>query len=350
MHAAIAQHLEADNIMNSHDNQALIDQIDRSVDSAFVYTYENTKFVPPKDKKLLIMGQTEGAIEEYHSHFSNYTMPAGWAAYWAVTQYRGITESYRNETGTSQHHQMLVDRFPNSVIHSAMWLVGKWDIAKNTRRGKYDKIIKRYADWAKSTERPIYLRIGYEFDGPHNELQPKEYIEAYKRIVDIIRDEGADNIAFVWHSYAQQPFNNHKVSDWYPGSEYVDWVAISVFDQPYSGPELGVYGDRVLEFAKEEQKPVMVAEANPIRGIHRDSSEVWENWFVHFFSLIYEKNIRAVSFINQNWDKMYIPGIEDWEDARLYNNDEVSRAWFNEIKNGHFLNASPKLFEKLGYD
>mgnify|MGYP006172181811 CR=1 FL=1 len=71
---------------------------------------------------------------------------------------------------------MLIDSFPNIVIQSAMWMVGKWDITKKTKKGDYDKVIKQYAAWAKSTNRPIYLRIGYEFDGPHNQLEPKKYV------------------------------------------------------------------------------------------------------------------------------------------------------------------------------
>ena len=48
----------------------MISKIDRTVDSSFVYKYEKIKFVPPKGKTLLIMGQTVERINEYLTHLS----------------------------------------------------------------------------------------------------------------------------------------------------------------------------------------------------------------------------------------------------------------------------------------
>lgn len=326
----------------------MVSKIKTHVDPEFVYEYDQTKFVPPNGKTLLIMGQTVESITEYQNHFSNEKGPGGWSAYWAITAFKGVTEKHKNDTGSSQNHQMLVDKFPNTVIQSAMWMVGKWGITENATLGYYDKVIEKYADWAKSINRPIYLRIGYEFDGPHNELEPKQYKRIYKRIVDILRNKGVNNIAFVWHSYASKPFKDYKLSDWYPGDEYVDWVAISVFGHAYNS-NFGSYCDRVLEFAKQHKKPVMIAESNPVNGIEKSNLNVWDDWFVNYFSFIYNKNIKAVSFINENWQNLNIPGIQEWQDARLQNNEKISEAWFMETDKDYYLKQSPQLFELLGY-
>jgi beta-mannanase len=50
-------------------------------------------------------------------------------------------------------------------------------------------------------------------------------VKAYKRFVDITREEGVNNVAFVWHSYAAQPYNGYALASWYPGDDYVDWMA-----------------------------------------------------------------------------------------------------------------------------
>ena len=327
----------------------MISKIDRTVDSSFVYKYEKIKFVPPKGKTLLIMGQTVERINEYLTHFPNQQKPSGWSAYWGVTEFKGITTPHKNVTGSSQHHQMIIDKFPNTVVQSAMWMVGKWDVAKKTGNGDYDKIIKKYAAWAKASNRPIYLRIGYEFDGPHNELQPNEYVKAYKHIVDIMRKEGANNIAFVWHSYASKPYKNYPISDWYPGDDYVDWVAISVFGHAYNNESFGTNCDNVLSFAKQHKKPVMIAESNPVHGIEKDNIDAWNEWFVNFFTFAYNKNIKAISFINENWSSLKIDGISEWKDARLYNNEKISKAWFMETNKDNYLKQSPELYELIGY-
>lgn len=327
----------------------MVAKINTDTDPHFVYQYEKTKFVPSEGKTLLIMGQSLEAITEYLDSFPNQPLPGGWAAYWGISEFAGITDAHRNEAGNTQHHQMLVDRFPNTAVQSAMWMVGTWDVAKDTGSGKYDEVVRRYGAWAKTADRPIYLRIGYEFDGPHNALEPDEYVRAYRRVVDILRGEGVDNLALVWHSYAYETYKGYPISDWYPGDDYVDWVGISVFFQPYYGAGLGPHGDAVLEFARARRKPVMIAEANPVRGIEREGTEAWNEWFVSFFSLIYEKNIRAVSFINENWNRVSIEGIEEWGDARLYNNAEISSAWFEETRKDRYLKQSPELFRQLGY-
>ncbi|UII75733.1 hypothetical protein LV716_15945 [Flagellimonas sp. HMM57] len=329
--------------------EKMVSQINVEIDPEFVYDYEQTKFVPLHGKTLLIMGQTVESISEYLENFPDQKIPGGWSAYWGIPEFKGITESHKNDTGGTQNHQMLIDKFPNTVVHSAMWMVGKWNVADFTGEGYYDKVIKKYAIWAKSTNRPIYLRIGYEFDGPHNELEPKSYVKAYRRIVDLLRKKEANNIAFVWHSYASKPFKDYKLSAWYPGDNYVDWIGISVFGHAYGGADFGPYCDTVLNFAKEHKKPIMIAESNPIKGIDKENIEVWDEWFVNFFTFIYNKNIKAVSFINEDWQRLFIQGISHWRDGRLYNNEKISKAWFQETNKERYLKQSPELFEQLGY-
>ncbi|MEO0600228.1 MAG: glycosyl hydrolase [Myxococcota bacterium] len=326
----------------------LVAGIDRTVDPSFVYDYDQTRFVPPDGQTLLMMGQTVEDIADYQASFADEPPPAGWMAYWGVPSFEGVAEPADNGFGLTQHHQMLVDDFPNAVVQSAMWMVGTWDVARLTAEGEYDAVLDQYAAWAMAIERPLFLRIGYEFDGPHNELDPVEYVAAYRHVVDRMRAAGVDNIAYVWHSYASPPFGGHPVSAWYPGDDYVDWVGISVFGHIYGGPSLGGAGDAVLDFARDHRKPVMIAESSPIRGIATAGTQAWNDWFVHYFSLVHRKNIRAISFISTDWTQLDIAGIASWEDARLTNNPTIAEAWFLEVEGERYLKASPALYPALG--
>lgn len=329
--------------------EEMVAEIDRSVSPTFIYPYEQTRFVPPDGKTLLIMGQTVERIDEYVAAFPYAPSPGGWSAYWGIPEFAGITEPHVNEFGTTMHHQGLVDDFPNAVVHSAMWMVGTWGVADNTADGVYDEVIDQYSAWANSVDRPIFLRIGYEFDGPHNELPPDVYVDAYRHVVDRMRAAGVDNVAFVWHSYASPPFQGHPVSAWYPGDDYVDWVGISVFGHMYAGGDsLGAPGDAVLAFAKEHHKPVMIAESSPVNGISPYDRASWRSWFVPFFSFVHRHNIKAVAFISEDWTAMDFPGVT-WEDARLTNNPTIAEAWLLETSGTKYLHASEELFSTLGY-
>src|SRR5262249_34988587 len=137
--------------------------------------------------------------------------------------------------------------------------------------------ISAIGNWIKNTGRPVYLRIGYEFDGPWNALPPDQYITAYRLIVDQMRAEGVTNAVFVWHAAFTPPYNNFPIAAWYPGDKYVDWAGISVFQQ-FDGP-LGTVADidNFCAFAKSRNKPIMIAESAPYGGI---SVARWTNWFM----------------------------------------------------------------------
>ncbi|MEL6184688.1 MAG: glycosyl hydrolase, partial [Myxococcota bacterium] len=326
---------------------AMLDLIDTEPDPSYVYTFDRARFVPPAGKTLLVLGQTLDAVDELTTSFPDQPTPGGWAAYWGIPSMDYVDREATNETGVRHHHQALVERFPNTVLQSGLWMVGTWNVAQRTVDGEFDPVVRAFSAWAKAAARPIYLRIGYEFDGPHNELEPATYVAAYRRIVDIMRAEGVENVAFVWHSFAAPPAGGRPISAWWPGDDYVDWVAVSLFGQMYA-PSPGRYVDDVFEFARAKRKPVMVAEASPIQGIDATGTAAWSSWFAKVFSLSYARNIKAVSFISQNWRQNPSNGV-DWADARLSNNELVSRAFFAEIRKDRYLKQSPGLFQELGY-
>jgi beta-mannanase len=339
---------KAQSVIKQETKEELVAKIKTEVDPYFKYEYEKTKFVPKDEKTLLIMGQTLEDIDDYMLNFSDKPLPGGWSAYWGIPAFKGITDTFKNENGSSHNHQKLVDRFPNSVINSGLWMVGKWNITKSIINGDYDKVIKKYSKWAKSIKRPIYLRIGFEFDGPHNQLEPDEYVKAYKHIVDLMRKKGVKNVAFVWHSYLFTPYKNYPLASYYPGDDYVDWVGISLFGLLYEKADLLKNGDTIMEFAKLHKKPVMVAEASPTSGIKANEISTWNSWFVNFFTICYQKNIKAICFINSNWEDYTFEGV-DWKDARLSNNKLIYESWFLETSKERYLKHSLDLFNKLGY-
>jgi hypothetical protein len=331
--------------------EEMVAKISTEVDPAFVYQYEKSKFVPHAGKTLLIMGQDSKTISEYMDSFSGRPVPGGWTAYWGITSMNGVDRINAEDIGKQygyQNHQTLVDRFPDTVLQSGLWMVGMWDVLENAGNGKYNPVIRQFSAWAKTIDRPLYLRIGYEFDGNQNQMEPVDYVKAYRRIVDVIRAEGADNVAFVWQSYAAPTYQGYPLSAWYPGDDYVDWVGISLFGQMYS-PDLNKEASDVFNFAKAHRKPVMVAEASPINGIDKDNINAWNTWFVNFLSLTYRKNVKAISYINADWTSY--PGFASlqWKDARLQNNQQLARAWFKETGKDRYLKQSAELYEQLGY-
>ncbi len=83
-----------------------------------------------------------------------------------------------------------------------------------------------------------------------------------------------DKIAFCWHSWAAPKVA--PLQDFYPGDDLVDWIGISIFQQLYPWANAETIADfvggsldqvqEVFEFAKEHDKPIMIAESTPFGG------------------------------------------------------------------------------------
>ncbi|OVE77986.1 hypothetical protein BVX98_01535, partial [bacterium F11] len=242
-------------------------------------TPKKGKFVPPDGKVLLIIGQDVTNIHAYVR--ATEEIPAGFTVYTSAEFADGL-KTRMDQGGGLQHAQKIVDKYPNTVLQIGLWMV---DTEEQILEGMVDESLDRLADWIKSTKRPVYLRIGYEFDYPKNHYDPKDYVLAYRSIVDRFREQEVENVAYVWHSYAGYVPEPHQ--NWYPGDDYVDWVALSYF----RGPE--TYREAFVKFANVKGKPLMIAEACPFLVPITFGLKSWKQWFLHSFSFIEEPDVKA---------------------------------------------------------
>lgn len=292
------------------------------------------KFEPPDGKVLLIVGQDKTSIDAYVNAIN--IVPGGTMVYTSVQNTEGLAAPY--DGGGGLHHgQYLVDQYPNTVIQVGLWMV---DALGDVSSGALDGNIDAIGAWIKNSGRPVFLRIGYEFDYPANHYGPAAYVQAYRHIVDRLRNNNVANVAFVWHSYANLP--EHPLSDWYPGDDYVDWVGMSVFGPP------NVYMTQLADLARQHQKPLMIAEATPFGTGTLQGDTSWTNWFAPFFQFVADNGVKAVSYIDYDWESYPMFQGQGWGDARVQANDIVKGRWLQEIGQDKYLQSSPDLYQQLG--
>jgi hypothetical protein len=149
--------------------------------------------------------------------------------------------------------------------------------------GKWDAYIDQWAIAAKGTNIPILVSWGLEMNGnwfpwagyfyggekpgKTGLTGPELYKKAYRYVVDRVRARGAVNISWGFHAnhftYPQDAWN--RMSEYYPGSEYVDWLGLSVYGKQFGDDEWASFED-VMEAGYEEicrldpDKPLVVAE------------------------------------------------------------------------------------------
>lgn len=347
-----------------------------------VYTNSDLQ-VPPQQQKLLIIGQDLGAIRGYMAS-DCCPGPDGLTAY--VDFYDILKEGDFGGLGIDRDGRDAGFEFdwgagPVSAYGTATefrvpGLAIGLSITENEHPGKlrllidgeFDEHIRQLARFSRLVTGPVYLRIGYEFDGAWNQgyQDPDNYIAAFKRIVDNLRQEKAQNIEFVWQAGASTADDildggHEDITRWYPGDDYVDWMGFSWFMNPHETVQVSAsyspktpleLTEELLAFARQRNKPVMVAEASPqaidlldkfmadhspiwdgASGENRTEmtdDEIWDHWFAPTFELL-ENNrdvIHAIAYINADWDSqpMWGPPYNSgfWGDSRLEVNDEIA--------------------------
>lgn len=294
-----------------------------------------TSFEPEMGQVLLVIGQDKQSIEEYIDGVG--VVPAGFMIYTSIQEARGLADPADYGAGVN-HAQFFVDQYPHAVIQLAIYMVGA---LQGVVDGHYDDNIDNIAQWIKQARRPVYLRIGYEFDLPDNRYDPDEYQQAYRYIVDRFRALKVDNAAYVWHS-AVHHAQKKDMMLWYPGDDYVDWIAVSYFN---SSQQRAI--SDVARKAQILNKPLMIAESTSA-GMYTTRGKIL--FLKSLFDMVKKENIKFISYINTNWDDHALFKSLSWGDARVELDPEIKAYWLNAIQSEFIIQYDERLLKKVGYD
>ncbi|MCB9757363.1 MAG: hypothetical protein H6753_02925 [Candidatus Omnitrophica bacterium] len=288
-------------------------------------TSSSCQFLPPAGKTLLMIGQDKETIAQYVA--ATGMIPAGVMVYTSIMDVSGLMQPFDNGSGV-QYGAYLAKKYPHSSLQVGLYMV---DALEAVNQGIYDGNIDKLAHWIQAQKRPVYLRIGYEFDNAGNHYDPEQYILAFKRIVDRFRELGVGNVAFVWHSVANLS-GDAQVMKWFPGSDYVDWLAVSLF-APSQYEQIKRFSDR----AKLLNKPFMIAESAPMSVV---TLKAKKEWYDKFFRIIAMLKPQAVCYINSDWDSMPMWKDCKFGDSRIQQFPEIIEMWLKEMKKGQYIHAS----------
>lgn len=179
--------------------------------------------------------------------------------------------------------------------------------------GKFDKELKAWALDAKTHGDPLMVEFGTEMNGNwfpwsgfHNGKNPKKFKAAYKHIINIFRNVGADNVSFAFHvnydSYPVEKWNT--MSAYYPGDDYIDWIGMSIYGAQRTNDEwidISETFDKAYKEMSElsKNKPLAVFEFGVVEN------EKKAEWLKSFFNLVklnkYNR-IKGLSYWHSSWE------------------------------------------------
>lgn len=304
---------------------------------------QRTNYRPKDNKVLFVIGQDMGATggfpypnnDGYVNHFEE--VPAGFTSYTSINQLEGLTEKVNYGSG-DVCAQCYLDNavYKNSVVVLGLYLVNQ---LTNITNGSLDANIEKLGNWIIATNRPVFVRIGYEFNSSWAGYNSAEYIAAFQYLTDFWEEMGVDNFNTVWQSDGYG--TSTQLQAWYPGDDYVDWLGYSHFDGK---------GEGIIQLAKKHSKPVMIAEATPKIDLKDvDGATGIKDWFMPFFDYIEQNSgtIQAFCYINCNWEVQSMWTGKGWGDSRIQMNDQVKTFWLNKLSEPQYLKATENLFSEL---
>jgi hypothetical protein len=108
--------------------------------------------------------------------------------------------------------------------------------------GKYDDVIRQWANGAKSWGQPFFLRFDHEMNGNWqfpwaeqlNGNKPGDFVKAWRHVHDVFASVGATNATWVWCPNVSGS-TTRPMSQLYPGDQYVDWICLDGYNQSQGG-------------------------------------------------------------------------------------------------------------------
>ncbi len=207
--------------------------------------------------------------------------------------------------------------------------------------GAWDDYFIEAAHTVRDFGSPVFISIDHEMNGtwyPYSQAFPgsnttaADYVAAWKRIVSLFRQNGANNAAFVWSPNVPD-VGGVSYASYYPGDSYVDWVGVSF----YSGNSMSAMDEIYRQLAP--RKPFFITEwaTSPSKSQYNTLFPGDVDWVKQFFAAMETRypRVKAISWFNwQNGDGDY----------RLTRVPEQARAYAQDIAAPRYLSSPGEKF------
>lgn len=294
-----------------------------------VDTYFHKRLEPPAYRIIHGAGQDAQAFHDYYRVMDTQP-PVIYMTYWPLNM---VSTYFGNQLQTA------LDSYTGDYLIPQIGLTMTADghpekhYEQDVAAGKYDAEIEMLCYQLQKLHRPVFLRIGYEFNGHWNGYHPKEFREAWIRIVTALRKHHLDEVATVW-CYAPDDTRTDYMN-FYPGDAYVDWWGIDLFStEHFTKPSVEAF----MAASLRHGFPVMIGESTPRAiGVLR-GQQSWDRWFAPYFAFMQRhRNVKAFCYIA--WDWSTYPPLANWGDARIGQNPVVLNNYRQELADPRYLHG-----------
>ena len=277
--------------------------------------------------------------------------------------------AWNEETETNSNWSLVEKSIDNGKVPMITWepwtssfqfadsiseLKNNKKVFKYITEGYFDAYLIETAKELKALKAPILMRFAHEFDNPSypwstsGENTSEEFIKAWRYVVDIFRDQSADNIFWVWN-----PWESEVMKSYFPGDAYVDWVGVDILNyENLNNDGIGYSFEELYRSFHDElntitEKPVVIAEFGTL-----DKLVDKEEWVQSAFKSIETefKEVKGVVLFNSSFDKnipknnFYTKPYLDWAIDKLPSGD--NNLFKAKEQNNHVAQTSGEVIQE----
>lgn len=136
--------------------------------------------------------------------------------------------------------------------------------------GNYDSYLHKAAALAKTLPFEVMIRFGHEMNGDWYGWSgnPSGYVNAWRHVVSVFRQDGATNVKWVWSPNVEYD-GSYPFASYFPGDSWVDYVALDGYNWGTAGqgPDRWeslneVFASSYAKITQLSSKPVIIAETS----------------------------------------------------------------------------------------
>jgi hypothetical protein len=141
--------------------------------------------------------------------------------------------------------------------------------------GSSDAYITSVAEAAHKLNLPVAISFAHEMNGfwypwGTQAATPTQFVKAWIHIHTLFNDAGATNVIWVWSPNIINPVPSVKLSAYYPGNQYVDWIGmIGYYSLSGAQTFASLYDPTMTEVSAFSTKPYLIAETSVEPGPER---------------------------------------------------------------------------------
>jgi hypothetical protein len=169
--------------------------------------------------------------------------------------------------------------------------------------GAYDTYLRQYADQVRTFAHPVIIGFAHEMNGGWypwglRRVPAATWIAAWRHVVTVFRQEGADNVTWLWTINRLGP-GVGSPRNWWPGARFVTWVGIDGYYDTPRGRFGTVFAPAIKSVRKFTNRPILLSEV----GISAQASAPTQ--IPLLFAAIREYRLLGLVWFD-------VPGRQDW--------------------------------------